>query len=334
MRREGAGEALRALGEDGSEPVLVRATALDLLAGYPGEATTAALRAALRDSDPRIRQTAAGAIQLGEASERVAEIGPLLSDPIRAVRLAAVSALAGAPDELLAPVHGVRFARARLEYEATMRHSLDFASSGLNLGNLYSRLGQPVEAERYYRTALTIDDLFYPAKANLAVLLSGQGRNDEAERLLREILTAYADNAEAAASLGLLLVEMGRPAEAVDWLRRAVDGSPRTTRASYNLGLLLARLGRVDEARATLSRALALEPRNWELLFALADLELRSGRPREALALADRMLAARPGDPSAGQRRVAAEGMLAEVRAKAKESLRLDSTKPPGSGRR
>ena len=59
-------------------------------------------------------------------------------------------------------------------------------------------------AERAYRQALEVDDLFYPAKMNLAVLLAGQQRTAESERLLREVLVAYPDNADAAYSLGLL----------------------------------------------------------------------------------------------------------------------------------
>ncbi len=58
-----------------------------------------------------------------------------------------------------------------------MEYSLDFSFAGHNLGNLYTALGDPEKAERYYKTAIEIDDLFYPAKANLAVLYNAQGRN-------------------------------------------------------------------------------------------------------------------------------------------------------------
>jgi tetratricopeptide (TPR) repeat protein len=309
-----AADPLRRLAADAGQSAIVRATALELLTRYPAEATTTVQRAALRDPDPLLREAAAGAIRIPDPQARLASLGPLLSDPVRAVRLAALSALAGTPRALLDPGYGTAFDLALAEYEATMRYSLDFASSGLNLGNLHASLGQPEEAERYYRQALAVDDLFYPAKANLAVLLSGQGRNDEAERLLREILAAYPDHSDAASSLGLLLVETGRSEEAVDWLRRAVESARGVTRASYNLGLVLAQLGRVEEARATLTAALSREPANWDLLFALADLELRAGRPREALALAERMIAERPADPAGEQIRAAAARMLSNPR--------------------
>jgi tetratricopeptide (TPR) repeat protein len=304
--RPEAAAGLRALAASGTESAIVRATALELLARYPDDATEALLRSSLADSEPLVRRAAASSIAAPEPRERGAALAPLLSDPVRAVRLAAVSALAGAPPESLGPGGRASFEAARAEFEAAMRHTLDFPSSAFNLGNLHARLGEVAEAERHYRKALAIDDLFVPAKANLAVLLSAQGRNDEAERLLREILAAYPDDADAASALGLLLAEVGRAEEAAAFLRRAAEADPPAPRAAYNLGLLLARLGRVDEARATLRGALDREPESYDLLFALADLELREGRAREALALADRMLALRPGDRDATGLRAAA----------------------------
>ena len=116
-----------------------------------------------------------------------------------------------------------------------MEYSLDFAFAGHNLGNLAARLGDVAEAERHYRTAVSIDDLFYPAKANLAVLLNAQGRNDEAESLLRSILEAYPEQHDVAYSLGLLLAEMGRYVEAERYLAIAAAGMPGHPGAERNL---------------------------------------------------------------------------------------------------
>jgi tetratricopeptide (TPR) repeat protein len=121
------------------------------------------------------------------------------------------------------------------EYEVAMTHSLDFAFAGHNLGNLYVRLGDATRAERSYRRAIAIDDLFYPAKANLAVILNSQGRNDEAEALLRSVLEADPDQYDIAYSLGLLVAEMGRYEEAEIWLARAAAGMPDHEGAARNL---------------------------------------------------------------------------------------------------
>jgi len=309
-RPEAAEELLR-LADDALQPAIVRATALSLLQRYPGATSEGALRRSLLADDPLLRHVAASGLQAPDARERASLLAPLLADPVKAVRLDAVSALAGVPRELLKTYQQEALDQALAEYRETMAYSLDFASSGLNLGNLEASLGQPGEAEKYYRLAIEVDDLFFPAKMNLAVLLSGQGRAAEAETLLREVVAGYPDNGDARYALGLQLVELGRAGEAVEQLRRAVDLMPRNARARYNLGLLLAQLGRVEEAGPLLTAALALEPENPDFLVALADHWLRQGRPREALALAERLIAARPGDPTGRQLKAAAERALA-----------------------
>ena len=306
----GAEAELIRLAENTLQPAIVRATALSLLERYPGVAADATLRAALLSEEPLIRRTAAAAVVIPDAAARAAALAPLLSDESRAVRLAAVSQVAGLSRDLLRPYQQEALDRAVAEYRRVMAYSLDFASSGLNLGNLEAALGNPAEAERSYRLALAIDDLFFPAKVNLAVLLSRQGRNDEAARLLREVLKAYPDNVDAAYSLGLLLVEMGQPGEAIGWLQKAAAAEPRVARGRYILGLLLQQLGRLDEAEAELRAAVALEPNSLEMLYALADHLLRRGRAADARQLAEQMIAAHPGERVGHDLKAAAERSL------------------------
>jgi tetratricopeptide (TPR) repeat protein len=287
------GELVR-LAENQLQSAVVRASALRLLERYPGDAATSTLRASLFSEDPLIRHTAAQSLTIPDPAERAKLLAPLLSDPVRAVRLASLSKLAGVPRELLKSYQQRAFDTTLEEYRTVMAYTLDFSSSGMNLGNLYAALGDADMAEQYYRSALKIDDLFYPAKMNLAVLLSGAGRNPEAEALLREVVRDYPDNLDAAYSLGLLLVEMGRPDEGVDWLRRAATGEPANSRALYNLGLLAQQLGRAEEAEQALTRALELQPTNLDFLYALADHYLKRGRFDRALVLAERMIAAHP----------------------------------------
>jgi predicted CXXCH cytochrome family protein len=291
------------------QPAIVRATALELLGRYPGAASAAALRSALVSDEPLLRHVAVSGLQPEDPAERASLLGPALSDPVKAVRLDAVASVAPARDRLK-PYEREAFDAARREYEAAMAYSLDFSTAGMNLGNLYTSLGDPATAERYYRLALEIDDLFFPAKMNLAVLLSAQGRNPEAEELLRQIARAYPDNSEAAYSLGLLLVEMGRPEEGAAELGRVVARSPRHARARYNLGLLLQQLGRPGEAEPMLKAALDLEPENPDFLLALSDYYLKRGRPEAALALARRLKAVHPERPAGRQLEAAAAAAL------------------------
>jgi predicted CXXCH cytochrome family protein len=236
--REGRPEAqddLVRLAADELYPAIVRATALSLLGRYPGEVSVRAFTTALADADPLVRYTAVTSVVAGGSEELVELVAPLLFDPVKAVRMQAAVQLADIDANLLKPYQREALAEALSEYRKAMEYSLDFAFAGHNLGNLAARLGDAAEAEKYYRTAILIDDLFYPAKANLAVVLNSRGRNDEAEALLRSVLDAYPEQYDVAYSLGLLLAEMGRYPEAESYLAVAAEGMPDHPGAARNL---------------------------------------------------------------------------------------------------
>ncbi len=306
----GARDELIKIAGDPLYPNIARATALSLLVQYPGEEATEAFNLALMDEDALIRYTALSNVS-APTPERVVElVSPLLFDPIRVVRMEASTRLADAPPPALQPYQLEALATGLDEYREAMQSSLDFPAPAHNMGNLSSRLGDAAEAERYYRIALEIDDLFVPAKVNLALLLNVTGRNSEAEQLLREALEAYPDRSDVAYNLGLLLAEMGRIEEAVEFLGRASDGQPDRARVHYNYGLALQAVGRLDDAEAALLEAVGVEPENLDFLFALGDHYLRRGQPARALETADRLLTAAPGHPQGQQLKAAAEQAL------------------------
>jgi len=230
-----AGEDLIRLAGDMLYPAMVRATALSLLPNYPSPESIAAFALALVDEDALVRYTAVNNASAASGQEFVDLLAPLLFDPVRSVRIMAASRLADAPAEMLKPYQQEALAASLAEYEEAMAYSLDFPFAGYNLGNLYARLGEAKKAEMYYRTAIDIDELFIPARANLAVLLNSLGRNEEAEVQLKAALEAEPEAFDVAYSLGLLLGEMGKYEEAEEYLTIAVEGMPDHPRAAYNL---------------------------------------------------------------------------------------------------
>lgn len=289
-----AEEGLLALIENPLYPAIVRATALDALRAYSGERVDAALRQALTDEDELIRLAAVNVITHPTPEGMVERLAPMLSDPVRAVRIAAASHLGGVGPEYFQPQQRSLFDRVLAEYVSATERSLDFAASGMNLANLYASQGDAQSAERYYRMALKVDDLFFPAKMNLAMLLSQQGGADEAEQLFREVLADYPEQYDAAYSLALLLVGMSRVDESLPFLARAAEGMPQNARVHYNYGLLLAQLSRDTEAEVALRHALDLEPQNFDFLYALIDFYFKREQLNEALDVAERMIEAHP----------------------------------------
>jgi tetratricopeptide (TPR) repeat protein len=285
---------LHALFENTLYPTIVRATALNALQNYPGEDTDAAMQRALADEEALLRVTAVDAIGQQAPEEFVERLGPMLFDSVRAVRIRAAARLGGVGREYFKPFQRSALDKELAEYVKATERSLDFAASGMNLANLYASQGDAKSAERYYRMALAVDDLFFPAKLNLAVLVSQQGDSEEAEKLLREILDDYPEQYDAAYSLALLLVGGNRVDEGLHYLALAADGMPRRSRVHYNLGLLLAQLLRDEEAEVALRNALSVEPKNFDYLYALIDFHFKRDQFGKALEYADRMIEAHP----------------------------------------
>jgi tetratricopeptide (TPR) repeat protein len=291
---ESARPQLIGLAGDPLYPSIVRATALTLLRPYSDAETVNAFNRALSDEEDLVRYTAVLSL-IADSPERTVELlVPMLFDPVQSVRMQAAARLAGAPEELLQPYQRQALASAIGEYEQAMQYSLDFAFAGHNLGNLYTRLGRIDRAERSYRAAIAVDNLFSPAKVNLATLLNTQGHNREAESLLREVLEAEPENAEVSYSLGLLLAELERYEEAARFIEGAANGMPERARVFYNLGLVYRRLSRPGPAEMSLKRAVELEPENLDFLYALADHHLALGQLSDAIGVAERMIAIHP----------------------------------------
>ena len=290
----GAEAGVHSLVESTLYPAIVRATALSALQGYPGEQTAKVMQRALNDEEALLRHTAVESITTETPEGLVELLAPLLFDSVRAVRIRTASRLGGVGREYFKAYQREALDKELAEYIGAMRASLDFAAAGMNLGNLYGSQGNAETAERYYRTALEVDDLFFPAKMNLAILLSQQGKNEETEQLLREVLEAYPDQHEASYSLALLLVGLNRSDEALTYLARASDGMPQRPRVHYNYGLLLAQMGEDAGAEGALSKALNLEPQSIDYLFALIDFYYKRGRLNEALELAEQMIITHP----------------------------------------
>ncbi len=278
----GRPEELARLVRDREQPAIARATAARLLVphgGLPAEA--------FADPDPLVRAEAAAGIGTLAPGERARLGVPLLEDPVRLVRVEAARALAPHAARLRGdPLDAFRAAAAEFQIAADARP--DSPESRFDLGNFHAAVGEPLQAARAFREALSIDPAFLPASLNLAMLLHRLGRNAEAEDALRRALLAHPDSGDARYAFALLLAEDGgRLREALPHFERAAALLPERARIHYNHGLALQRLDRRREAEAAFRRAHALEPDNPAFPNALAILLAQENRWDDALPWAE-----------------------------------------------
>lgn len=282
-------------------PGIARASALSLLEGYFTVEAVPIIRRALGDDDPLVRAAAVSALAMLQPDARPQLAFPLLSDPVRAVRLQAARVLAPVPREQLPGSQRATLARVLDEYRASQLANADRPEAHLNLGVLHLQLGELDEAERAYQAALSIDPSFVATYLNLADLYRQRGRDEEGEAVLREALTVALDTAPVEHALGLLFVRQQRLPEATAALRRAAELRSDLPRYAYVYGVALQSTGDVAGALEVLAGAHARHPENRDLLVALATMHRDSGSLGAAIEFATKLIDLSPQDPVALQ---------------------------------
>ena len=294
-----AEKELASLVEDSSQPGIARATAFTLLPEYLSPASLPALQKGLMDEDPLVRSAAVQALEPLAAQERVRFAAPLLTDPIRSVRVAAARLLAGTPPSLLQDAQKQALDRAVSELIASENATAERPENHVNLALLYAQMGRPAEAEGELKTALQLDPNFVPAMVNLADLYRTTQRDDEGQRWLEKAIALAPTAAEPIHALGLLKVRQKQYPEALGLLAKAAALQPNNARYSYVYAVALQSSGQVDQAIKILEQTHRRRPADISVLQALVSFERQKGDLRSAKVYAKQLLQLSPDDPQA-----------------------------------
>ena len=158
---------LRAVAADVSHPAIVRATALAQLNASDSQRGLETFAEGLRDANPLLRLAALQSLANAPLAARLSLAAPLLSDPLKALRIEAVSVLAPVPADQLSAEQRGAFERASEEYVASQRYNADRAEARVNLGTFYANRGDAAKAEKEIKAAIGLDPFFVPAYVNL-----------------------------------------------------------------------------------------------------------------------------------------------------------------------
>jgi len=315
----GAERALARLVADDEAAAMVRATALVLLAEFPG-AVSGEIVVAAGQGEPLLRLAAARAGEALPAEERWAALGPMLGDPLLAVRIEAARALAGVPNDGGEPSQLATLEALLGEFRRVQRLTAERPESQLSLGLLAARLGDWSTAEAAYLRGARLGPGFEPLPINLADLYRVLDRDDEGLAVLQAAQQRAPQSPSLNHARGLALIRLGRYEEALPALELAALAAPEESRFSYVWAVALASLGDLDRAIQVLTRASADHPFERELLYALVSYQAQAGVLDGALATVRRLLALDPDDPTTlqllqqieGQTQGQTQGQLAE----------------------
>ena len=228
-------------------PPIRRATLTTKLAAFPSQLAFDTASRQLASADPLERRAAIIALAAAPLQIRWPLLQPLIEDPVKAVRLEVASALADALSQL-AKRDAARLQRLLDEYRDYLEYIADTPGGQLSLGNLASRLGYPILAERAYRQALEIEPKFVPALINLADLYRAIGSDGEARVLLQRAVEVAPDSAIGNHAYGLYLVRSGEQNKALKYLEIAAQARDASPRHVYVYAVALDSRGQTDAA--------------------------------------------------------------------------------------
>jgi Flp pilus assembly protein TadD len=220
---------------------------------------------------------------------------PLLSDPVRGVRVRGADLLAAVPAANQLAADRRAFDRATAEFVAAQLLNADRPEARLTLGSFHARRGETAEAEAEYKAALRIAPQFAPAAVNLAAFI-GRRRGAVGEVVLRAAIAASPKDAGLHYALGLALIRLKRSGDALTELQKAAKLAPENVHCANVYGIALNSTGQSDQARKTLADAVARHPHNREILTALVQIGQQAGDLDSALRYAESLATLTPND--------------------------------------
>ncbi len=287
----GAQAQLRAIAGDSTQPPIVRATAFAEINAPTSRTAIEALAQGLHDSNALVRLGALQSLANAPLDARASLAVPLLSDPVRAVRIEVASVLAAVPATQLSADARAAFDHAAGEYIESQRYNADRAEARVNLGTFYANRGDAAKAEAEIKAAIGLEPLYIPAYVNLADVYRASGRDADGERILREGLKVAPKSAILHYALGLALVRMKHTDAALGEFERATMLEPGNARLAYIYAVALHSTGKPDTAIAKLEKVLVAHPYDRNILEALLSFHAERGERAAAQKYAVRLQA-------------------------------------------
>jgi tetratricopeptide (TPR) repeat protein len=278
-------------------PEIIRATAIGYLSAYRSPKAAEAVKRALNDPDPLLRYAAVQNYMASDSAGLFNALVPLVNDPVKLVRMEAGNRLSTYRKSAFNPIQYEAFVKALDESKKAQEYMADFPSGSYNLGNYYAKLNNLPKAEAFYKAALEIDNLFYPAKTNLAMIYYQQGKTDLAATIYRDIVAKHPETTDGYYYLALLYSEQKKYPEAIGLLEKAVTLPGNNPRLFYNLGLLYQMVGSNEQSSATFVRGLQMDPGNFDLLYALFVFHLNQKNMDKARLYIEQLVKWYPNEP-------------------------------------
>ena len=240
--KRSAAAALQALTADPDQPAIVGATALSLAGQYQPPAS---LHTSLGSPVPLIRLGALRGLSSSNP-QNWPRVLPLLEDPLRAIRFAAITALLPAYAQLSGSARN-QLDQALEEYMAYLDSNQDRAEALTNRSLVHQARGNYPAAEQDLKLALKRNPSWVPGLVNLADLYRASGRNTQAGALLQQAIALSPRTGQVRVATALWQVRQGDMASALSLLAEGHRLGPEAG-VGYVYAVALNSAGQPDKA--------------------------------------------------------------------------------------
>jgi len=282
---------------DTTQPEIARATAANYLGNIQTNSAAQALLDLLQDPKALVRYHVLRSLENFPPEHWRMKVSPLLSDKVRAVRIAAADLFHRLPADAIPADSKEAYVKADAENLGFLRYQTDFAVGNVMMADYQMQGNVYPEAIRYYQRALRMDSLMNYARVNLAAAYNVVGQNEEALEVLQKAAAIDAFNDHIYYSLGLLQYEMGSLPAALENFQKAVNLGSVNPGLYYNYGIALQVQGKLKEAEQILLKGIALNPQAANINYGLVYLYMQQQLPQKAMKYAQVLKGIDPGNP-------------------------------------
>jgi Tfp pilus assembly protein PilF len=267
---------LKKLIEYTQTPSIIKATAAFYLGSIQTPSSLSTLLKCLKNKDAQVRYRALRSLDNFQPMSWINEVGPLLSDKVRAVRIAAADLYITIPQEQILDQHKEAFIAAEKELKNYLKYQTDFSVGNVMLADYYLKLKEYGNAVKYYEKGLKKDSQMNYALLNLSTTYNLQGNNEQALKTLEKALKNDSKNDRIYYNMALLYNEMSNQPEAEKAFAKAVALKSDNPRVYYNYSLLLIQSKKFKEAEVVLQKGIAINPSAPELYYSLTFLYIQT----------------------------------------------------------
>lgn len=279
-------------------PNIIKATAAFYLGSINTPTSLKTLLSCLNHKDAQVRYRALRSLSTFSPNDWTVSVAPLLSDKVRAVRIAAADLFTGMPDDQIPNQYTTAYSAAKKELISYLYYQTDFSVGNIMLADYYLKIQDYVNAESFYLKGLRKDGKINYALLNLSSLYNSVGKNDAALKMLQKALKNDANNERIYYNLALLYNEMNNPVAAETAFAKAVALKSENPRLYYNYGLMLNAKKDFKAAETILQKGITISPETPDLYYALTFVYIQNNNSAKAMQTAVKLKQLDPNNPN------------------------------------